>query len=231
MKKAILFILFFLNGSICLILLNQSAFWPGFVSKALIIPLLMILFLYSINNLQNRSHIFLCAGLVFSWAGDIVLEFTKDNGNMFILGLACFLFAHIMYCLVFFLTPGKNYINKRRLYLIVPVIIFGVILVSFLYKNLGEMRLPVILYTIVILIMLTAAINRKGKVNMLSYGMVLAGAIFFVVSDSVLALNKFSYQFESSGTIIMSTYIFAQYFIVAGYIYQLRGIESVQIRR
>jgi len=70
--------------------------------------------------------------------------------------------------------------------------------------------------------MLAGAINRKGKVNMMSYTMILAGAIFFVISDSVIALNKFGNKFESSETIIMSTYIVAQYFIVAGYILQFR---------
>ena len=222
MKKAIIFISYFLNGTICLILLNQSAFWPGFISKALIIPLLMILLLISFKSMKNQIHFFLFAGLVFSWAWDIVLELSAKNGNMFVLGLICFLFAHVMYTLVFLLTPGKNYLQKNRLYILIPVAIYGIVLVSYLYSELSEMRIPVILYTIVILTMLAGAINRKGKVNMMSYTMILAGAIFFVISDSVIALNKFGNKFESSETIIMSTYIVAQYFIVAGYILQFR---------
>jgi len=222
MKKAIIFISYFLNGTICLILLNQSAFWPGFISKALIIPLLMILLLVSFRNIKNRIHFFLFAGLVFSWVGDMVLGLSAKNGNIFILGLASFLFAHIMYILVFLLTPGKNYIQKHRLYILIPIAVYGIALVSYLFNDLSEMRIPVILYTIVILTMLAGAINRKEKVNMMSYTMVLAGAIFFVISDSVIALNKFSIKFESSETIIMSTYIVAQYLIVAGYIFQFR---------
>ena len=202
--------------------MNQSAFWPGLISKALIVPLLMILFLVSFKSIKNPIHFFLFGGLVFSWAGDIVLELSARNGNMFVIGLACFLFAHVMYILVFFLTPGKNYIQKHRLYILIPVALYGIVLVSFLYGNLSVMRIPVILYTIVILTMLTGAINRKEKVNTMSYTMVLAGAIFFVISDSVIALNKFNHKFESSETIIMSTYIIAQYLIVAGYIFQFR---------
>ena len=222
MKKAIIFILYFLNGTICLILQNQGAFWPGFISKALIIPLLMILFLTSFKNIKNRIYIILFAGLVFSWAGDMALELSSKNGNIFVLGLACFLFAHISYILVFLLTPGKNYIQKHRLYILIPVVFYGIVLVSFLYKYLSDMRIPVILYTIVILTMLAGAINRKEKVNLMSYTMVLAGAIFFVISDSVIAINKFSNKFESAETIIMSTYIIAQYLIVSGYIFQFR---------
>jgi uncharacterized membrane protein YhhN len=227
MKKAIIFIFYFLNGTICLIFLNQSAFWPGFISKALIIPILMILFFISFKSLKKRIHILLFAGLLFSWAGDIVLELATKNPNLFVIGLASFLFAHVMYILVFFHTPGKNYIQKHRLHILVPVAIYGIALVSFLYNDLSEMRFPVILYTIVILTMVTAAINRKDKVNMMSFTMVLAGAIFFVISDSVIALNKFSFKFESSETIIMSTYIVAQYLIVAGYIFQFRENQII----
>jgi uncharacterized membrane protein YhhN len=82
------------------------------------------------------------------------------------------------------------------------------------------MRLPVIIYTIVILTMLEAAINRYGKVNRLSFILVLAGAILFVISDSLIALNKFGFPFMFSGVAVMTTYIAAQYLIVAGILKQ-----------
>jgi uncharacterized membrane protein YhhN len=169
------------------------------------------------------------AGLFFSWAGDVVLEFSKNNGNIFILGLVCFLLAHIMYLTAFFITPGKNSILTNRIWLLIPVIIYGMVLVSYLYSDLAEMRLPVILYAVVILTMLTGAMNRKDKVNKRSYYLVLGGAILFVISDSSIAINKFSHQFESSGIIIMSTYIVAQYLIVSGYISQFRSTGPDQI--
>jgi uncharacterized membrane protein YhhN len=77
--------------------------------------------------------------------------------------------------------------------------------------------------------MLTAAINRKEKVNKRSYFLVLSGAMLFVISDSTIAINKFSYQFESAGIVIMSSYVVAQFLIVAGYIYQFSGIKTDQI--
>jgi uncharacterized membrane protein YhhN len=103
------------------------------------------------------------------------------------------------------------------------------VLVSFLYDDLADMRLPVIAYAIVILTMLAGAINRIEKVKTESYYLVLTGAILFVISDSVIAVNKFSHQFKSSGIFIMSTYVIAQYLIVTGYIFQFRGIKPDQI--
>jgi len=223
MKYSLISIVYFTVGLICIILLDQSVFWPGFVAKALIIPVLMILFFVNINPFTGRLHIFMIAGLLFSWAGDVVLELSKNNDNLFIVGLACFLFAHIMYLTVFFLTPGKNSILNNRIYLLIPVLIYGIVLLSCLYADLAGMRLPVILYTIVILSMLAGALNRIEKVKKVSFYLVLAGAILFVISDSVIAFNKFVHQFDSSGIVIMSTYVIAQYLIVAGYIIQFKS--------
>ena len=226
MKYSLISIVYFTVGLICIILLDQSVFWPGFVAKALIIPVLMILFFVNINPFTGRLHIFMIAGLLFSWAGDVVLELSKNNDNLFIVGLVCFLLAHIMYLTVFFLTPGKNSILNNRFYLLIPVLIYGIVLLSCLYADLAGMRLPVILYTIVILFMLAGALNRIEKVKKVSFYLVLAGAIMFVISDSVIAFNKFVHQFDSSGIVIMSTYVIAQYLIVAGYIIQFKSGEG-----
>jgi uncharacterized membrane protein YhhN len=229
MKSAALSVIYFFIGLMSIILMNHSTFWPGFVAKALIIPALMIMFLANINPFTARLHILMFAGLFFSWAGDVVLEFSDNNGNIFMLGLVCFLLAHIMYLTVFFMTPGKNSILSNRIWLLIPVIIYGLVLVLYLYNELAEMKLPVIIYTAVILTMLSGAINRVEKVKKESYYLVLAGAIFFVISDSSIAVNKFRHQFDSSGIVIMSTYILAQYLLVAGYIMQFRSVRSDQI--
>jgi uncharacterized membrane protein YhhN len=70
--------------------------------------------------------------------------------------------------------------------------------------------------------MLAAAINRKAKVSQESFYLVLAGAMLFVISDSAIAVNKFGNHFEYSDTLIMSTYIFAQYLILKGYLAQYK---------
>jgi uncharacterized membrane protein YhhN len=203
-----------------------SQYFPGFIPdvivKALIIPLLMLILWTNVSKENMRMNIQVFCALIFSWAGDITLEFAGNNGNMFILGLLFFLFAHIMYLAVFVATPGNNSILNTRKYLIIPVLLYGITLVVILYNDLGEMKIPVILYALVILLMLTGALNRIEKVNRKSYWFVLAGAILFVISDSSIAINKFSMPFKGSSIVIMSTYILAQYLIVQGYIFQYR---------
>lgn len=220
MRTIIWSALYFLVGFQFIISEYYPGFVPEIVSKALIIPVLIIILKINIGKELTRLDLLMFAGLIFSWAGDISLEFTRSNDNMFIIGLVCFLLAHIMYLAVFIITPGKNVLTGRKVYLLLPVILFGTGLIYYLYNDLGNMRLPVILYALVILLMLSGAINRIEKVNRKSYILVLTGAVLFVLSDSSIAINKFSNQFACSSIVIMSTYITAQYLIVTGYIYQ-----------
>jgi len=100
--------------------------------------------------------------------------------------------------------------------MVFPVLTYGAMILWLLWGGLKEMKLPVTLYTLVILTMLTAAINRKGKVNPHSYRLVLAGAILFVLSDSMIAINKFNQPFELARVAIMTSYVTAQYLIAIG---------------
>jgi uncharacterized membrane protein YhhN len=216
MKNKILTALYFLTAFVYIFIPINPETLPDVILKGLIIPVLILILYVNTGKEFNRLHSIMFTGLIFSWAGDIALEF---NG-MFIPGLVFFLLAQLMYLWVFISTPGNNSILGNRFYLLIPVLLTGTLLVAFLYDDLGEMKIPVILYTVVILLMLTGAINRIEKVNRKSYWLVLAGAILFVISDSSIAINKFSIPFKGSSVVIMTTYIFAQFLIVKGYIYQ-----------
>jgi uncharacterized membrane protein YhhN len=148
--------------------------------------------------------------------------FPLKNDILFMTGLVCFLITHVLYVVVFCLTPGRNYAFRRFFRFILPVILYGVVLLGYIYHDLGNMRVPVIIYTIVLLSMLATAINRFGKVGSESYFLVLIGAVLFVLSDSMLAINKFSHPFQGSSALIMSTYIAGQFLIVIGYIKHFR---------
>jgi uncharacterized membrane protein YhhN len=222
MKTKIISLFYFLSGALFIILEDRGSFFSAIVIKALIIPVLMILFLANFRSGLNRSHRLILAGLFFSWAGDVILEFSHINGNLFIPGLVCFLLAHLMYFTVFYITPGESVILSRRIYFLIPVLLYGIVLICYLYDDLASMRIPVIIYSVVILAMLTGAIDRIKKVNSISFYLTLTGAVLFVISDSAIAVNKFSYPFEYSSIVIMSTYVIAQYLIVTGYINQFR---------
>lgn len=155
-------------------------------------------------------------------AGDVTLEFTLQNEMMFVTGLVCFLLTQMLYIIVFFLTPSRSDALYGSVYIILPVYAYGAGLLYYMYDDLGDMRIPVILYTVVILTMVAAAINRINKVSRISYFLVLSGAVLFVLSDSILAINKFSHPFNEARALNMATYISGQFLIVMGYIKQYR---------
>ena len=148
---------------------------------------------------------------------------TQQNEILFMIGLVCFLITHVLYFAVFCLAPGRNYAVKRISLFLLPVIMYGAGLLYYLMDDLGDMRIPVIVYTVVLLAMLAAAISRYKKVSSASYYLVLMGAVLFVLSDSLLAVNKFSHPLKGSSALIMSTYITGQFLIVIGYIKQYRN--------
>jgi uncharacterized membrane protein YhhN len=215
-KTTILSVIYFLIGITFIVLEPHASFYMELTVKALIIPILVFILLINLRQNINRLCGFMLAGLFFSWAGDISLEFS------FIPGLVCFLMAQIMYLTTFFLTPGENVIFHNRKWLLIPVILYGAGLLWFLFDDLNEMFIPVIIYTLVILTMVSASINRMKKVNRESYWLILTGAVLFLISDSAIAIDKFSLPFKLSTLVIMSTYVTAQYLIILGFIRQFR---------
>ena len=208
--------LYFATGLAFISLETIGAVWISIVLKAMIIPSLIWLYLRFIQGHWNRFHGLIIAALGFSWIGDITLQLTQFQESFFLVGLTSFLITQLIYLVAFIITPGKNILFFRKIYLLVPVVLYGWGILSLLSDGLGDMKIPVTVYTLVILSMLLAAINREKKVNRESFLLVFAGAILFVLSDSMIAINKFSQPFELARIAIMSSYITAQYLIAVG---------------
>lgn len=151
--------------------------------------------------------------LLFSLLGDVLLIFVEESPNYFTSGLVAFLFAHLLYILVF-LKHRNN--SKKPFGFIIMMLMYAIGLFYFLRDGLGEMLVPVLIYMTVILTMSITAFLREGRVIKTSYHLVFLGAIFFIVSDSILAVNKFYEALPFANVLIMLTYALAQYFIVFG---------------
>jgi uncharacterized membrane protein YhhN len=209
-------ILYFATGIAFIALETIGTVWISIAVKSLIIPLLIWLYLRFIRGHRHRFHSLIITALIFSWLGEITLQLTQFKESFFLVGLGSFLVTQLIYMVAFFITPGKNTLFFRKIYLLVPVLFYGWWILCLLSEGLGDMKLPVTVYTVVILSMLLAAINREKKVNRQSFLLVLAGAVLFVLSDSMLAVNKFVQPFELARIAIMSSYITAQYLIAVG---------------
>lgn len=182
-----------------------------FLTKPLLMPILMLL-AYQ-NGVKNK---WLYLGLLFSLFGDAFLMF--DGTKFFISGLSSFLIAHIFYILLFKPQTKFNFL---------PWVAFGVFVAAFLVFIVpvlpSELVIPVVFYSLIIATMGIFAASRTG-VSATSYKMILIGAILFIISDALIAINAFHTMIPKNALYIMSTYGLAQLLIVRGWIKQTNSL-------
>ena len=181
-------------------------------TKPLLMPLL-IFYVYrqSIGNTTVKV-LLLCLALLFSWIGDVVLMYQSDQ-LYFMIGIALFLAAQVTY--VFVLRKTTYQPPRLNVLALVPFLLYGAILFYFLLPA-GDFTAPIIIYGLVILTMAVSAYSRKDLTSYKSFMLAFSGSIFFVLSDSILAINAFSTAIPYAGAFIMLTYTVAQLLLVKG---------------
>lgn len=182
-------------------------------------PLLMIgLIVYFLLNTADKASglkKWALMALLFSCLGDTLLMFANKNELYFILGLAAFLIAHVFYIITFHSIKKKEHIEGKWQFGIIVAIYYFFIL-SVLMPYLQDMKWPVIVYGFVISCMLFLAMLLYDMQDNRTARYLLTGAVFFIISDSVLAINKFYLSFSGAAWIIMITYVLAQWLITEG---------------
>jgi uncharacterized membrane protein YhhN len=216
MKKTYRVILFFLVLAADLVAVQLNFKIAEYIFKPLIIIWLLAWFMLHTRYAAGNLKKWIITALLFSWAGDVFLMLQEGDDSIFFLaGLSAFLVAHIFYMLFFHFIRVRENI-KGRWQLLLVVVIYYLVLISLLSPFLGELGLPVRIYGIVISFMLMLAMHMLFIRNKIAGRWMMAGATLFVISDSLLAINKFYQPFEFAGILIMMTYGLAQLFIVEG---------------
>lgn len=199
--------------------------------KVLLMPIIA-LYLWT-SQIGKSKSIWLTMSifaLLFSYAGDIILMIPSNNPLFFIGGLVSFLLAHLCYTKLFTtLSPIRMHVLTKNPIWVIAIILFLTTFLSYLVpKIVPTLKIPVITYAIIICTMLISAINLKEKIGKEPYQMIVIGAILFVLSDTVLALNKFDSGFRGvtlMNAFVMITYISAQGFIIHGI--KLNGLKTL----
>jgi len=215
MKKTIWITLFLLVLLVNLIAVYSNSESLQFIVKPLLMPLLAIYLLLRTNTANSNLKGWIFLALFFSWAGDIFLLFEERGSNFFLFGLSAFLVAQVFYIVFFHNIRMREYIRGNALLLLL-VIVYYSILINVLSPYLGNMKLPVRIYGVVLSFMLMLAMHTMLGKNKKAALWMTMGAILFVVSDSLLAFNKFFSPFNNAGVVTMLTYGLAQLFITEG---------------
>ena len=162
-----------------------------------------------ISNPNGKTVTMLLTALLFSACGDILLALQGEH--FFIFGLASFLIAHVFFIVSF--LPFVNIKKKQNLIYIPLYLITGLALFSLIAESLSALFIPVLIYT---LVLLTMAVGTLLSVK--SNKWLVIGGICFLLSDSLIGINKFYINIPYSGLWIMLTYYTAQYCLVNGLI-------------
>ena len=161
-----------------------------FIFKGLSIATLAVV---AVISLHNVTGILLLLSFLFATSGDISLTFT--NEKFFLIGLVSFLIAHIFTSILFLhLLFFPFNINLMQIGFILFFILFALIMWNLLKSSLGNFKIPVIFYMFFLIAMgVTGVLAKANNIY------IVCGVCLFIVSDSMLAWQKFKKPFGSSG--------------------------------
>lgn len=187
------------------------------ITKLLLIPVLM-LYLYVSADLK-KPYGLVFAALFFSFLGDLFLS--HAGTTWFLLGMVSFMATHVcnsMYFLKlqpFRIANGRPALVALTLFLIATFFVFRLI-----QPNLGSFQVPILIYMGVIGCMGILATNTLGNplLTTTAAKFLIPGATFFILSDSMLAMNKFYFHQPATWDVpVMLSYGFAQGLLVLGF--------------
>jgi uncharacterized membrane protein YhhN len=194
-----------------------------FIAKPATI-LALIGFVFATVGIQP-DLLWLVAGLLFSLVGDVFLMLRR---GLFLLGLAAFLLTHISY------TIGFNPVPPMRVQHLVAALLISLLVAlpaREVYRRVAaalqasgkaRLKLPTLVYALALCIMLISALFtllRGDWVPIYSLA-VSAGAILFILSDTLLVWNRFVLPLPSSRVWVHITYHIGQALIVIGATFQ-----------
>lgn len=147
-----------------------------------------------------RYQYWIAAALALSLAGDICLMF--PGNRWFIGGLGSFLLAHLAFAAAFLLGVG----SAEPPGWLAAVLFYGVGLLLVLLPRAGRLKVPVLLYCVVLSAMVFTAAVRHAGIGSPEALRALCGALLFMVSDSLLGWRRFVGEFPHAQALILSTY-------------------------
>ncbi|BAN49988.1 lysoplasmalogenase [Metapseudomonas resinovorans] len=180
--------------------------WLCFWSKP--VPILALLF-WLRGAPAGPYRRWIAIGLVLSLLGDMLLEWPAD---LFVFGLGAFLLAHLAYL--------RAYLQDNRtlapLALLAAAGCGGAIFALLASGGLGALLLPVACYALAISAMLWRALARLGgDASRQSALLAAVGAALFVLSDSLIGINRFVTPFSGASYFIILSYWLGQWGITA----------------
>lgn len=202
-----------------LVKLYCPAYPYRYISKP---PLLLLLFFYYYfnNNEKNkRKHLWINLAMLTLFLAEVLI--IKTYNNMFLLvSLILSLCGKIFLCFRF--SHKSDFEISRLIPYSVLMFVYTVVIISFLYDNLEGFFAPVLLSYFITLILFKFAFLRKDVVDKISYQYVFFGVIFYIISESMVAIKIFKMDLPFQDIFIMLFRGLALYLIIVGIVKEHR---------
>jgi uncharacterized membrane protein YhhN len=158
---------------------------------------------------KDRYSLWITIGLFFSFAGDVLL---LRSDHFFMLGLSAFLLTHIAYLFAF--TRGTHFPARPGVWIL--YLLFAACCNVLLFSRLpAGLRIPVAVYSLFLVSMAAQAMGRSLLSRTSASRLAASGALLFVLSDSLLALNRFYAPLRLAPLLILVPYYAAQWLIAS----------------
>ena len=184
----------------------------AFVSKPLLMTALVFVYLVSVQ----KANFWYVSALFFSFWGDVLLLF---NNQYFILGLGSFLITQLLYIKLIISLIKRVTLSKITI-VSLPFLFYFLSFLHLILDKVIDIKLPVIVYGFVLslfgILSFLYYLQQKTTASLWLF----LGAILFMLSDSIIALNQFYNTKIDAQIYIMLTYILAQYLICKSFISQ-----------
>lgn len=174
-----------------------------YLFKPLTTALIILLALVGHADALPGTRLLIVLGLAASLIGDIWLMLPRDR---FVLGLASFAVAQVCYIAAF----GGTLVACPPLWTYIPYLAYAGAMSSLLWRDAEAMRLPVVVYALLLVSMAWLAGARwlqDGNTPALQ-GWI--GALLFLTSDSLLAWNRFRRPIPNGAAWVLATYYLGQ---------------------
>jgi uncharacterized membrane protein YhhN len=166
---------------------KKELFKPKLMVKSILSALFIFAAVVQSHPIFSFYRLLLIA-MIFCLGGDVLLALRGER--MFLYGLVSFLLGHLFYTGAFFYTAGLNRWTFIGLAISLSA---GVGVFLWLRSHLGNMKIPVMIYIVVISGMLAGAGSLMDVENLKLSGRCLAfvGAVSFYLSDVFVARQRF----------------------------------------
>lgn len=188
-----------------------GAYWPAtpwlhWICKPLA-TLLIASMVWRAPSALPRYRAWLLAGLLLSTFGDVFLMLPVDA---FVPGLASFLLAHLAYLMA--LRQRAPWFTSAWPFALYALVAGGVLWQ--LWPGLPpELRAPVVAYVAVLAAMAAQALAVWWRQRDAASASAAWGGAFFVLSDALLAWDRFASPFAAASATVLASYWMAQYLI------------------